>query len=71
MAQPDEVGGRETQSVYLVVPDADKVLARAVAEGAEVLLPIKDESYGGRGFTCRDIEGHIWSVGTYDPWRVS
>ena len=71
MAQPDEIGGRETQSTYLVVPDADAVLTRAMAEGAEVLIAIKDESYGGRGFTCRDIEGHIWSVGTYDPWQVS
>lgn len=68
MAQPDEVGGRNTQSVYLVVPDADVVLAKAVAAGAEIVMPIKDEDYGGRGFTCRDLEGHVWSVGTYDPW---
>ncbi len=68
MTQPDEVGGRNTQSVYLVVPDADAVLAKAVAAGAEIVMPIKDEDYGGRGFTCRDLEGHVWSVGTYDPW---
>ncbi len=68
MGQPDETGGRNTQSVYLVVPDADAVLAKAVAAGAEIVMPIKDEDYGGRGFTCRDLEGHVWSVGTYDPW---
>ena len=24
--------------------------------------------YGGLGHTCRDIEGHIWTFGSYDPW---
>lgn len=66
--QPDEIGGAETQSAYLIVADADAVYARASAAGAQILLDIKDEDYGGRGFTCRDPEGHVWSFGTYDPW---
>jgi uncharacterized glyoxalase superfamily protein PhnB len=66
--QPDEIGGAETQSAYLVVSDADAIYARAKAAGAEIVLDIKDEDYGGRGFTCRDLEGHIWNFGTYDPW---
>jgi uncharacterized glyoxalase superfamily protein PhnB len=68
--QPDEIGGAETRSAYLVVPNADEVYARAKSAGAEMLQEIKDEDYGGRGFTCRDPEGHIWSVGTYDPWQA-
>ncbi len=66
--QPDEIGGFETQSSYLVVADADVVYVRAVAAGAKIELDIKDEDYGGRGFTCRDLEGRLWSVGSYDPW---
>jgi len=66
--QPDEIGGFETQSPYLVVADADAVFTRAKAAGAEIVLDIKDEDYGGRGFTCRDLEGRLWNVGTYDPW---
>ena len=66
--QPDEIGGFETQSPYLVVADADAVYARAKAAGAQIVLDIKDEDYGGRGFTCRDLEGRLWNVGTYDPW---
>jgi uncharacterized glyoxalase superfamily protein PhnB len=66
--QPDEIGGFETQSSYLVVADADAVYTRAKAAGAEIVLDIKDEDYGGRGFTCRDLEGRLWNVGTYDPW---
>lgn len=66
--QPDELGGIQTQTVYLIVNDADAIYALAKAQGAEILIDIKDESYGGRGFTCRDLEGHLWSIGTYDPW---
>lgn len=68
MKQPGEIGNANTQSCYLVVSDADAVYRRAREAGAEIVLDIKDEDYGGRGFTCRDPEGHIWSLGTYDPW---
>jgi uncharacterized glyoxalase superfamily protein PhnB len=68
MVQPDEIGFRETQGTYLVVPNADAVYATAKAAGAEMVLDIRDMEYGGRAFTCRDIEGHTWSIGTYDPW---
>lgn len=66
--QPDELGGAETQSAYLVVSDADAVYAQAKAAGAEIVVEIKDEDYGGRGFSCRDLEGRLWNFGTYDPW---
>jgi len=67
--QPDEIGGFETQSPYLIVADADAVHARARAAGAAIVIDIKDESYGGRGFSCRDLEGRLWNIGTYDPWK--
>lgn len=66
--QPDEIGGAETQSAYVIVSDADTVYARAKAAGAKMIVEIKDEDYGGRGFSCYDLEGHLWSFGTYDPW---
>ena len=66
--QPDEIGGLETQSPYLIVADADVVYQRAKTAGAKIVIEIKDEDYGGRGFSCRDMEGHLWNVGTYDPW---
>ncbi len=68
--QPDETEGAETQSAYLVIDDVDALYERALAAGAEIVLDIKDEDYGGRGFTCRDLEGHIWNFGTYDPWQT-
>lgn len=69
MKQPSEIGNTVTQSSYLIVHDADLVYGRALEAGARILLDIKDEDYGGRGFTCSDPEGHIWSIGTYDPWE--
>jgi len=68
MKHPDQVGGFETQSAYLVVSDADELYRRAKAAGARIVIEIKDEDYGGRGFSCSDLEGHLWSFGTYDPW---
>ena len=65
---PAALGGT-TQSPYLVVADADAIYQNAIAAGAEIVIEIKDEDYGGRGFSCRDPEGHLWNVGTYDPWK--
>jgi uncharacterized glyoxalase superfamily protein PhnB len=53
----------------MIVPDPDAHYARAKAEGAEIVIDIKDEDYGGRGYTCRDLEGHVWTFGSYDPWQ--
>jgi uncharacterized glyoxalase superfamily protein PhnB len=65
---PEELGGLETRSAYIVVPDADATYARAVAAGATVVRPLQDTPYGSREFGVKDPEGHSWSVGTYDPW---
>jgi uncharacterized glyoxalase superfamily protein PhnB len=69
VVQPEDIGGAQTQTTYLVVPDADAVYERVNAADGKIVIDIVDEEYGGRGFTCRDLEGHIWSVGTYDPWQ--
>ena len=66
--QPDEIGMRETKSTYLIVSDAAAVHASAKAAGAEMVQELTEMPYGGKAFTCRDPEGHIWSIGEYDPW---
>lgn len=67
VSTPAELGG-VSQGIYVVVDDADAHLARARAAGAEIVIDISDKDYGGRDYTCRDLEGHVWSFGTYDPW---
>lgn len=71
MIQPDEVGGMETQSACVIVSDADAHYARATAAGAEIVIDIADQDYGGRGYACRDPEGHLWWFGSYDPWAAA
>jgi uncharacterized glyoxalase superfamily protein PhnB len=57
-----------TQGLYVVVADVDGHYARAKAAGADIVLELKTQDYGGRDYTCRDFEGHVWTFGTYDPW---
>ncbi|WP_028240120.1 VOC family protein [Stutzerimonas azotifigens] len=68
MTHPDQAGGLSTQSIYVIVSSADALYTQAKAAGAEIVVELKNEDYGGRGFSCRDLEGHLWSFGTYDPW---
>lgn len=65
MRQPKEAGGI-TASFFVVVNDPDAHFARSQAAGFEILLPLRDESYGSREYSVRDPEGHIWTFGTYE-----
>jgi len=65
---PSQTAGFNTQSAYIIVENADVHYERAVTAGAEIVMDIKDEGHGGRGYSCRDPEGHLWNFGTYDPW---
>jgi len=58
-------------SLYVIVEDADAHCARARAAGAEILMEPEDADYGGRGYTCRDLEGNVWTFGTFDPYAES
>ena len=59
----------DAQGIYVVVADCDAVYHRAKSERAEIVMDIRDMEYGGRGFSCHDPEGHLWSIGSYDPWK--
>jgi uncharacterized glyoxalase superfamily protein PhnB len=70
MALPSELGGKNTGGAYLIVKDCTPVWERALAAGAEVMLPLRTMDYGGQAFTVSDMDGHLWSFGEYDPWDV-
>lgn len=61
--------GKPTGAFYVVVDDADAHAERARAAGAEILVAPRDRDHGGRDYTCRDPEGHVWTFGTYNPWN--
>jgi uncharacterized glyoxalase superfamily protein PhnB len=67
MALP-EPDGRVTQSCYVVVEEIDAHYRRAKQAGARIVMEVADQDYGGRLYTARDPEGHLWSFGSYDPW---
>lgn len=64
MWSPDQLGGA-TQSVYMVVADADAHCERARAAGAEIVQEPFDTDHGSRDYSARDPEGHLWFFGTY------
>ena len=67
MTQPEAIGGATTQACYLLVDDVRAHCAQARAAGAEILIDAGEGHDAGRGYSCRDPEGHIWTFGSYDP----
>lgn len=59
--------GAGPAGVYVVVDDVDAHHRRAVDHGAEILMPPTDQDYGSRDYMARDLEGNVWSFGTYAP----
>ncbi|WP_320777012.1 VOC family protein [Streptomyces sp. CRN 30] len=53
--------------VYVVVDDVDAHHQRALEHGAEILVPPTDQDYGSREYLARDVEGNVWTFGTYAP----
>ena len=64
---PQEARGN-TQSAYVVVDEIDAHYQRAMAAGAEIVMEIADQEYGGRLYSAKDPEGYLWNFGSYDPW---
>jgi PhnB protein len=50
--------------LYVYVQDVDVVIARALAAGARMLLPIKNQFWGDRVGRIIDPAGHVWNVAT-------
>jgi PhnB protein len=59
--QPD---GSSPVVIYVYVEDVDKVIERAVAAGAKVLLPVKNQFWGDRTGRIIDPSGHVWTIST-------
>lgn len=59
---------RSSPAIYVVIDDVDAHYARAKEAGAQIVFDIKTQDYGGRDYTVLDLEGHVWTFGSYDPW---
>jgi PhnB protein len=61
---PMSLGGTPVR-VLLYVEDVDAITTRAVAAGAKMLRPVKDQFYGDRTGTLSDPFGHQWTIATH------
>jgi len=57
--------GASPVSLYLYLPDVDRVVDRAVAAGAKILKPVQDQFYGDRTGFIQDPFGHLWGIATH------
>jgi PhnB protein len=61
---PMSLGGTPV-SILLYVEDVDAVTTRALAAGAKLLRPVRDQFYGDRTGTLSDPFGHQWTIATH------
>jgi PhnB protein len=57
--------GASPISLYVYLPDVDKVVEKAKAEGAKILKPVEDQFYGDRTGFIQDPFGHLWGIATH------
>ena len=60
----ESIGGSPV-SLYVSLPDSDKVVAKAAAEGAKILKPVENQFYGDRSGFIEDPFGHLWGIATH------
>jgi uncharacterized glyoxalase superfamily protein PhnB len=59
--------GSATQMLAVYVEDPDAHFVRAQAAGAKILYPPANTDFGSREYHVADLEGHLWTFGTYRP----
>jgi uncharacterized glyoxalase superfamily protein PhnB len=58
-----------TPGLYLVVDDVRGLFERAVSAGAAAVYPPEFTDWGTQRARLRDLDGHEWTLGTYQPGR--
>lgn len=54
-----------TSSIYVYVDDVDATIARALALGAEIALPVANQEYQERSGGVKDMAGNTWWISTF------
>ncbi|MGA2920353.1 MAG: VOC family protein [Candidatus Sulfotelmatobacter sp.] len=57
--------GASPVSLYVYLPDVDRVVEKAAAGGAKILKPVEDQFYGDRSGFIQDPFGHLWGIATH------
>jgi PhnB protein len=61
---PQSLGGSPV-GILLYVDNVDQRFNQALAAGATVSRPVKDQFYGDRSGTLTDPFGHVWTLATH------
>lgn len=61
---PQSLGGSSV-ILHLYVEDVDALACQAVAAGAKLVFPVKDQFYGDRSGRLADSFGHLWLISTH------
>ena len=59
------------ECIYVTVDDPDAHHRCARAAGADIVMAPFDTDYGARNYCARDLEGRLWSFGTYTPRHLT
>lgn len=57
--------GGSAVHLHIYMPNADKIVERAVKAGARVVQPLEDKFYGDRTGSVQDPFGHVWHIATH------
>jgi uncharacterized glyoxalase superfamily protein PhnB len=61
---PASLAGKNTQTVHIqIAADVEAHCERARRAGAVIFAEPETQFYGDRTYRCKDLEGHIWTIG--------
>jgi len=60
-----ETIGASPVSLYVYLPDCDKIVEKAASQGAKIMRPVADQFYGDRSGFIQDPFGHLWGIATH------
>ena len=57
-----QANGSSPVVIYVYVENVDSTMEKAIAAGARILIPAKDQFWGDRTGRIMDPQGHVWTI---------
>lgn len=72
LQHPADIGNRSSCTIYVQIDNIEEQFEQAKKCGAEIVVELAERPYqeGAKDYVCKDMEGYLWSFGTYDPWKI-
>ena len=64
ISRAPKADGTSPVVIFVYVEDVDRTVERAIAGGAEVLIPAQNQFWGDRTAWVMDPSGHVWTIAT-------